>query len=58
MLKQPLNSDIPATLCNRHFHTPNCMQTILNNPDVVDIHLENCPPSLMEPTINYTKASC
>ena len=51
ILKQALNTRHPATLYNDSFHSPNCVQTILNDPDLADTHWifqHDCPPSMLE----------
>ena len=39
-LKKPLNSNTPLLCITDSYCSPNCMQTILNDPDLVD----SCPP--------------
>ena len=47
ILKQHLNSGHPAT----PYNSPNCTQTILNDPDLADTRLpfhQDCPPSQLD----------
>ena len=49
-LKKPLNSDIPLLCIVDSYCDPNCTQTILNDPNLVDSRRPFRSPSLLELT--------